>query len=370
MKILQTPIRFYPYTGGVENHVYDLSKKLIQLGNDVSVICSREPRDLKKKEEIDGIKVNRLRYYGKIANTNITPSLPLKLLKENFDLIHTHLPTPWNANWSSIISRLKNKPLVLTYHNDIVGEGINDYIAKYYNKTFLKTLLSNSDKIIITQPSYLNYSPYLKPFEDKVEVIPNGVDVNRFTPKYGEGEGIFFLGVLDEYHRYKGLDVLLKAFKKVSSKIDTELIIGGSGELLKEYKDLAKELNIENKVNFVGYIPERDLPRYYRKSNLFVLPSISSEQEGFGMVLLEAMASGLPVITTDVAGVSDEIKNNVYGKVIQPNNIEKLAKAITSILRNKEKKRKMGKRGRKLVEERFNWKKIAKKTNELYKEVL
>jgi len=370
MKILQTPIRFYPYTGGVENHVYDLSKVHSSLGHEVEVVCAREPKDLPKKEVIDGLKVKRLPYYGKIAKTNIIPSLPLHLHKKEFDIIHTHLPTPWNANFSSFISTIKNKPLVLTYHNDIIGQGIYDLIAKLYNKTFLKTLLRNSDRVIITQQSYIEYSPHLNPFEEKIEIVPNGVDLDRFEPNYEDGKGFFFLSVLDRYHKYKGLDVLLRAFKLVLEEVDTTLTVGGSGELLDHYKKMARDLDIEDNVRFVGYIPEEDLPKYYKNSKLFVLPSLSSEQEGFGMVLLEAMASGLPVVTTDVVGVSDEILNRECGIVLDETSVKKISNAIVKVLTQEDKAVRMGKRGRELVEKKFDWEKIGKETIEIYEEVL
>lgn len=93
MKILQTPVRFHPFIGGVENYVYNLSRGLVGLGHEVTVLCANESK-LEKEELLDGIKVRRLPYACKIANTNITPSLPIEILREEFDLIHAHLPTP------------------------------------------------------------------------------------------------------------------------------------------------------------------------------------------------------------------------------------------------------------------------------------
>ncbi len=99
MRILQTPARFYPYVGGVENYVYYLSKELVKRGHEVKVMCAREPK--LESKEIDGIEVERLDYIGKTANTNLTLSLPRRLLKEDFDVLHTHLPTPWSA-WEKV----------------------------------------------------------------------------------------------------------------------------------------------------------------------------------------------------------------------------------------------------------------------------
>src|SRR5664280_2480803 len=97
MKIVQTPVRFYPFTGGVENYVYYMSKELVKLGHDVKVICANEPSSI-KEEIVDGINIKRLHYITKIANTNITPGFPFALSSEDFDIIHTHIPTPWSAD--------------------------------------------------------------------------------------------------------------------------------------------------------------------------------------------------------------------------------------------------------------------------------
>ncbi len=186
---MQTPVRFYPFTGGVENYVYYLSKELVNRGHQIEVICANEPKVI-GYDNIDGIQVKRLSYLGKIANTNITPGLPLHLSREDYDIIHTHIPTPWSADWSAFSSKIKDKPLIITYHNDIIGEGISDYIARFYNITLLKLLLKRADKIIITQPSYQESSRYLKDYQSKLEVIPNGVDVEKFHPKtINEGNG-------------------------------------------------------------------------------------------------------------------------------------------------------------------------------------
>jgi len=279
MKILQTPTRFYPYVGGVENYVYYLSKELVRLGNEVKVICANEPKS-EEEEIIDGIKVKRLEYMGKIAATNIAPKLPLELLKEDFDIIHTHLPTPWSADWSGIIAEIKGKPFVVTYHNDITGNGFAGYIAKAYNRSMLKFVLGKASKIIITQQKYLNFSPYLRKYKDKVEIVSIGVDTEKFKPLAIDREEntIFFLNLLNRYHKYKGLDYLLKALKIVKREIENvRLIIGGVGELLDYYKDMVSSLGLEKNIKFAGYISEDEITQYYNKYSVFVLPSIAKQ---------------------------------------------------------------------------------------------
>ncbi len=366
MKILQTPVRFYPFVGGVENYVYHLSRELVKAGHDVRVICAKEPETT--IEEIDGIKIERLEYTGKIANTNITPSLPLHILKEDFELIHTHLPTPWSSDWSAFVSKVKKKPLVLTYHNDIVGSGAAGHIANVYNKTVLILLLKRAEKIIVTHPDYLEFSRHLQGYREKTEVVPAGVDVEKFHPGDSQAENtIFFLSLLDEFHRYKGLDYLLEAVKLAKKEIpQIKLKVGGGGRLLEYYKMKAAALGLGENTDFLGYVPDKMIPWHYRNCSLFVLPSISAYQEGFGMVLLEALSSGKPVIGTDIVGLSGDIEKYKTGIVVKPKDTEALAEAIIRVLQDKKEAERMGKNGRKLVETKYSWKGIARDIGRIY----
>jgi len=372
MKILQTPVRFHPFIGGVENYVYNLSRELVGLGHEVTVLCANETKS-EREELLDGIRVRRLPYIGKIANTNITPGLPIEILREDFDLIHAHLPTPWSADWSAIVAKIRRRPLILTYHNDIVGSGFASRVAHLYNHTALKFLLKQADKILITQPKYLKSSPYLKGYEDKVVVIPVGVDVERFRPMHSDklNNSIFFLSILDEFHRYKGLDQLLRALAFVKEKIpDVRLIVGGGGDLLEHYRRLSEGLGLEENVEFLGRVSDDMLGNYYNRCAIFVLPSVSRAQEGFGMVLLEAMACGKPVVCTDIVGVADEVKAEGAGLIVEPSNVNQLAEAISHLLQNESIAQKMGEVGRRLVEERYSWEKVARRVEEVYEELI
>jgi glycosyltransferase involved in cell wall biosynthesis len=370
IRILQTPVRFYPYTGGVEKYVLNLSQELINRGHSVKVVCADEPKsDL---TEIDGINVQRLNYIGKISNTNITLGLFFALLKENFDIIHTHFPTPWSAGISMIISFLKKKPLILTYHNDAVTAGKLSVLTEIYNRVFLPLLLKRSLKILITQPEYINRSKYLYKYKNKIEVIPCGIDSNIYFQKNINKipNQIFFLSILDKHHTYKGLDCLIKAIKIVKTKIpDIKLIVGGSGELVEEYKTLTKGLGLENNVEFRGFIESNKLVDLYNQSELFVLPS-TGIQEGFGIVLLEALACGTPVIATNIVGIAKEIKDNKCGIIIPCNDAKKLAQAIIRIIKNINLQKKMIIKGKSLIQDKYDWNKIVKMVENIYLEVI
>lgn len=380
MRILQTPVRFPPYIGGVESYTYDLSKELVQLGHEVTVLCARTDQDSPSSETIDGIQVKRLNHIGKIAQTNITPSLPVSILRyaRSADIIHTHIPTPWSADLSALAARLTDTPLVVTYHNDIVGNGPFSYVASAYNQTALRFTLSTADKILITQPDYLDSSRYLQPYKEKVEVVSNGVDVDTFRPvdvedddylRLGfshDSDNLFFLSVLDEVHEYKGLDVLLEAMATLAERDfpTPQLVVGGGGELKSDYEALAANLGVSDHVHFTGYIPDDNLATAYSTADAFVLPSLSSDQEGFGLVVLEALACGTPVVTTEVVGVSDQIQSLNVGNLADVGDSESLANSIVATLSGQNNK--VSNRGRELCKREYSWESSAKELDHIY----
>lgn len=364
MKILHTPVRLYA-NGGVESYVLNLTGSLADLGHEVRVICSESDRDMDCDPRVS---VKALRSWGRIANTNITPGLPLALLKENFDVLHTHLPTPWSADWSHIACQAKKKPLILTYHNDIVGSGIARHLARLYNATPLNLLLKRSARILVARPRHVSFR--LKPFMDKVEFVPVGVDIKLFHPQETKPEGdIFFLSVLDAFHSYKGLDVLLRALKAVKEQIpQVMLVVGGGGELLEHYRQRARELGLERNVRFEGRVSQQRLLEIYNGCKLFVLPSLSAEQEGFGIVPLEAMACRRPVVVTDIVGVAGDVEKSGAGIVIRPADEDALTRAIVTIIADGKSAARMGAAGRRLVEEKYSWKTVALQVDRIYRE--
>ena len=372
MKILQVVNRFYPYIGGTENYVYNLSKELVRLGHEVTVVCANEP--LLNSKIVEGIRVIRFKYILKVSNTNITLSLPFAISKLDFDIIHNYVPHPWSTDWATFFALTKQKPMVLTYQNDIPERGKYKLLAWIYNRLFLRFSLNIAKVIISTQQNYVNYSRFLGKFQEKIRVIPCGVDCEKFYPLQKmerNSSKIFFLSVLDEYHRYKGLDYLLKSFVSVLKvRPDVKLVIGGDGVLHKEYEEMARELGVVHAVQFVGKIPDDELNKYYNDCDIFVLPSISSEQEGFGIVALEAMACCKPVIVTNIAGVSEDVIKHNTGHVIKPCNIDAIANSITEILNNNDMTFNMGKNGRRLVVKEYSWKRITSEIEKAYKSLI
>ncbi|GGL36227.1 LPS biosynthesis rfbu related protein [Halarchaeum grantii] len=379
MKIIQTPARFPPSVGGVEQYTYILSKKLVERGHEVTVVCAKEPEDALSREIYEGIDVVRLDYTGKIAQTNLTQRLPVELYREirDADIVHTHLPTPWTADVSVAIAKICGTPSVITYHNDIRGDGIASHVANIYNKTVMQATLAWTDRIITTQESYFENSNIPERLEDKTVTIRNGVDVERFQPQDVDDDtarelgfdtektNLFFLSVLDEYHDYKGLENLLEAMQHLPDKY--HLVVGGDGSKRGYYEQKVTDLGVGGQVTFAGYIPDETLPRYYNVADMFVLPSTSSEQEGFGLVALEALSCGTPVITTDIVGVSSEIKTQDVGKIIPPDDVSSLTSAITAVSMSP--KGSIEKRGRHICVSSYSWQTIADDLLDLFNEV-
>lgn len=302
--------------------------------------------------------------------------------KNDFDLISVNLSVPYYSEIAVILSRIYKIPSVLLYHNDIVKDkGIMKVITDLYNLSAIKFLLNSADLIITSSPFCYNESEILKPFERKVVWIPPGVDIEKYSSKkqfnihdkYGipkSSKIVLFVGVISKAHAHKGIDQLIKAFKIVLNEFeDIYLILVGGGDMIPDYKKLCKEINIENKVLFTGFVDEEEIIDHYRSSDIVVLPS-TTIQEGFGITLIEGNACEKPVIGSKIGGIQYIIKEGENGLLVPPKNPELLANSITKLLKDEKLAGKMGKNGRKLVENYYNWDRIAKIIEKVYQELI
>lgn len=372
MRILQTPVRFFPAIGGVESVVLGLSRALVALGHEVTVVCSDEPSV--EPRLLDGVVIHRLKTAAKLANTNITPSLPLELLRQDFDVVHTHLPTPWSADWSAWLGRARGKGVVVSYYNDIVGQGAAGAVASLYNATLLRVLYRAAHRFVTLTPDHMS-SPgsRLKPVWHKTSLLQTGVDTAGFRPRpdLRTSGAIGFLAVLDPFHRYKGLDVLLRAMRRLADHgVEARLTVGGDGALRAEYEQLAASLQLGDRARFVGRLSDDELATFFNACSAFVLPSLSGAQEGYGLVALEAMACGVPIITTTAAGIAPIVRDAEAGMVVPAGDDVELADAIEHMLAHADARSRMGVRGRALVESRFSWLAVAEDYVAVYRGAL
>jgi glycosyltransferase involved in cell wall biosynthesis len=339
VRILEVVVRYPPFVGGVEASVHEVARRLAARGHEVRVICADDPPG--SPSDVDGVQVVRLPWRFKAANTNLCFGLGEAIRRERPDVIHTHLPTAFFAGRAASAAREMGVPLVLTYHNDVAGEGLKRLMAGLYNRAFLPRLLESSARVVATNP---RHSPRLS----NPIIIPWGVDTERFHPPLeepGPPLTIGFLSLLDVHHRYKGLEVLFEALRLLP---DVRLRVGGKGDDLAFYKRRAEDLG--DRVEFLGFV--EDLNAFYGRCHVFALPS-TDVREGFGLVLLEAMACGRPVVTTPIVGMAADIERMGAGVLVPPNDPAALAAALQNLHLG------MGQRARSLVEERYTWKRVA-----------
>jgi glycosyltransferase involved in cell wall biosynthesis len=369
MKIVQICAFFYPFVGGVETTIMHMSREFVKKGNEVHVFCANWPEN-KPFEVIDGIKVHRLPWQIMISYTPIIFSLGKYLSKIDADIYHVHLPPPLMPEITRYIARKKRIPFVLSYHNDIVGRDfLTKALAWLYNRLVLGSSLDSANKIIVHTEGYVKRSSCLERYKKKISIIPVGVDLDKFKGKSQREMKVVFVGLLNQMHRYKGLDYLLKAMVKVVKKRPkAKLVVIGKGELKKEYEDLARDIGLGENVKFLGYVPWNRLVKEYQSAKILVLPS-TNKQEGFGCVVLEALACGTPVIVSDQVGLADMVKKTGVGKVVPAKDVDVLASKIDWLLGDMAAWRKMNKKAKQVIP-RYDWKKISSEVLDVYKSLI
>jgi len=259
--------------------------------------------------------------------------------------------------------------LVVHYHSDIVRQKI----LSFFFKPLIMNTLKKADKIVVSNPYLIKTSPYLKRFKEKCEVTPFGVDLDKFKDcsnqdkvdelKEEYGDFVMFAGRLGYY---KGLQYLIRAIKN----IDTNLVLIGEGDQDKKLKRLVAKLGLEDKVKFLPFQTKENLINFYQAAQVFVLPSIF-RSEAFGIVLIEAMSQGTPLISTELGtGTSWVNQDGETGFVVSPKNKKELARAIKKILDDKDLKEQFSKNARQRVEEKFTLSKMLNDTYQLYKSLV
>jgi len=306
-------------------------------------------------------------------------AFPPSFFAERYDVIHANFPSPYLAAISAFASTLRNNPSVLTWHNDLPAVTSSAGLLIRLHDTFSHAYLSAYRSIIATTPTYAKTSTTLRRFSNKVRIIPNGVDTKKFHPgisgasireKYNLGNSVvvLFVGALTKWHAYKGVDVLLRAFSTaIKSCDDLKLLIVGEGTLRHDYVKLAMDLGISENVVFTGSVPDDQLPMYYAACDIFVLPSKDSS-EGFGLVLLEAMACGKAVIGSAVGGIPDVIDNGKNGILASPSDVEQLSDAICVLFSDSSLRNSLGFAGQVFASTR-DWAIVAESTLLLYEEL-
>lgn len=374
--------------------MYYLSRNLQKLGHEVHVVA-RDKQDSEKivneiqVHYITGVG-NPLTRYWKFARSAAKKIIELNS-KNRFDIIHANLPlVP-----SFAIPTDSARAIICTVHSTWKGEAIatkqdspkelnvNETAMLRFNfvlRSYEKKLMKRSDALIaVSKYTVKELTELYNIPKEKIHVIYNGVDTEKFKPRINRTELrrefsleenkkiVLFVGRL--YHR-KGLEILLQSIPQVIDEFsNVRFVISGQGFKQKEegLRNLSKELNIEEQVTFLGYVSDEKLPSLYSSSDIFVLPAI---YENFPFAILEAQSSGLPVISTKVGGIPEFLVDNKNGFLIDPRDSSQLAQRLLTLLQDEKTAKKMGDCGRRLVEEKFDWRLITGQVIELYHKLL
>ncbi len=371
MKILHVYKDYFPVYGGIENHVRLLAEAEAAQGHQVTVLVTSRGRHT-ETTTLNGVKVIKAARLWHIASTPISLALPATLARLRPDIAHLHFPYPLGEISQYALGHARRT--LITYHSDIVRQ---KRILRFY-RPLLWRVLHRADRIIATSPQYAASSPFLSRLTDKVTVIPLGIDPAPFlaAPRLSATAAqhldslpkgsvlILFVGKL---RYYKGVDVLLEALTALPG---AALLLVGDGPMRGAWQALAHKLRLTGRVRFAGEVANEDLAAYYHAADVFVLPA-NSRAEAFGLVQLEAMASGLPVVCTEVqSGTSFVNEGGVTGFVVPPREPEALRRALQKLIENPDLRRQRGAAGRERLLRRFTAGKMVAQTLALYEEVL
>ncbi len=377
MKILYLIQRFLPYIGGAENHLHQIVKRLPS-NYEASVITFGPNTEKYQINEIPVKSYRGLRFHWGSGFTTLSHGMIKDLLRMRPDIIHAHTYGFAHTDFSSIVSKIKNIPLVVTTHYDrsktnqvskiLLRELYDNIIGrmtlKLANKIFAAT---NYEKKFLISKFSLN--------DEKICVIPNGVEYNKFKnlpnpesmiSQYDlhESKIALFVGRIEEK---KGLQYLLQATPKIVSEFpDLKiLIVGPDWGYQSELKKIAEKLKIEKLIIFTGQLNDFDLLKAYNLSDFTVLPSLG---EATGLTILESMAAGRPIVASRLPTISEFVENEKDGMLFEPGNPEKLAISIISLMSNQKLKNKLIQNGEIISKER-DWSKIVKMTTDIYQKI-
>jgi len=372
---------FPPHVGGIERVAYEQSKRLLQNGLKVTVLTS----DMVKRRSYiyDGIEVHcyptlKVGFGQGIPYVIPKPSgygIFMKHIKDS-DIVHVH-GHPYLSSYLAVkVAKRHSKPVVVTQHNTFIRYGgMLDFAERLNDLLIGRRVLKSSDKIITVSKATLNYVLSLGADPQKAVILYNGVDVDRFNRfiikedakrLLGFSEDSFLVLTVRRLVYKNGIDLLLES-AKLAVKENPKLLflVAGVGPDFEKISLKVKEFNLEGNFRLLGLVPDIQLPVYYNASDVFVLPSKSGE--GMPLVLLEAMACGLPVIATNVGGVPEIIEGGC-GEIVPPNDATALASAIVAFSRRNLSA--LGGEIRRIVAQKYSWETNVKRLIEIYEEFI
>ncbi|MFH1430160.1 MAG: glycosyltransferase family 4 protein [Candidatus Uhrbacteria bacterium] len=365
MRVAHIVSTYPPYRGGMGNVARELAQRTVDVGFEVRVLTPA----VTDHEETRHVRAG-LRY----GNAAWCPSIGHQLIDGRYTIAHLHWPFIGTLGmvlrWRR---RYPNRRLVVQYHMDLVATGARGAAFSSYVKRALPNVVSVADAIVATSRDYAEHgalAEHIETLGDRFMEIPLGVDAERFTPQVGNRQPgpfrLLFVGALDVAHAFKGLPLLLEAIERVPR---VQLCIVGDGPLREKYEARARTIGIEERVTFLGSVSDEDLPQTYLNSDVVVLPS-TARSEAFGLVLLEGMACGKPVITSELPGVRTVVSDGEAGLLIEPGDVQALERCIIALRDDLDRVARMGAAARARVVKQYTWKNVAHQWRALYDQIL
>ena len=385
MRIAHVTPYFTPHTGGTETLVAEVAKWQARMGHNVSVVTSQSPRNALPTETTeDGVIISRLKtieVFERPICRGLTSCLDAQ---ERPDIVNLWTPFPLTDILSRRYAEKYDIPFVTTYVMDALMEtlvgsrALGRLATQVYNNYQIRHVALKSDLVVTLNQSYYRKSPYLSNVpNERVRVSLQGTDTRRFHPFQGNYEGLLDIkdkqGVvflsLGRLVPYKGICYLIRAFEQVCRMHkNVYLAVAGKGELGASLRSLVHKLSLDDKVRFLGFVPDESLPSLLNTADVVVSSAIN-DLENVPIAILDGMACGKPVVATDVGGARDQVENEVVGLLIEPQNISALSSAMSRLLNNKEERDAFGRAARRYAET-ISWEEIARGTLSIYAEAI
>ena len=361
---------FPPIRGGVEQTIERMARWQVAAGHEVTVLVSASGSRSSRTEHVEGVRVVRVSEWARALSSPICPGFPAALARETADVWHLHNPNPLGEASFQIVR--PRGALVLTYHGDVSRQRA---LLPAYGP-LVHAIFRRADGLHVTSPAQLERKGSLvAPFKERFRVIPLGIEsdhlltLDRDRPgaralreRFGESH-LLFVGRL---RHYKGLHVLLDALVHVGAT----LVIVGDGPMEDPLRVQAKDLGIADRVHFAGPVSDDVLLDHLAAAGIGMLPS-STPTEAFGLAMVEYMASGLPVICTELGtGTSFVNQHGETGLVVAANDPFDLAQGISKLLRDRELRARMGRAGRERVRAMFTTAAMMREMDRMYADAM
>ena len=371
---------FPPQLGGMGTACYYTANEL-GARHDVRVLLPQRP----VAYQTGRYRLETFRPWLSYGYADAYPFIAKKL--QDDDIVHLYYPYFGVAEFLPLLKTRRQRPrIILHYQMDMVGRGVTKFFGQAQRYLCQPWLFRAVDAIFVLSEDYARhsrFSRYWELYRDKIYVVPNGVDINKFVPApidlflrqqlnlSADDFVVFTAQALDQQHYFKGIDILLSAVKILKERqpdIPLVVVIAGDGDLRVSYQNLANLYKITEQIKFVGRVGHDDLPRYYQLSDLVVVPS-TANTESFSITAAEAMACAKPVLVSDWPGLRGTIEDGLSGFVLASGQAEIWAQKIGDCYQQQPLLVKMGLAARAKAESQYDWANIGRQVEKIYRDI-